>query len=104
MGAEQHHSGRRPLSGSVRGVVRSALLGWTDPVSGERLRIRVEGQDDLVETLEPLGFERLDGGAERDVGTDEPRARPRRVKSWSLRAQVERRLGPAPDGSSMAAG
>lgn len=61
---KNHSSGRRELTGEVRGRVRSALMGWTDPVTGDRLRVSVKGESGLVEALEPLGFERLD--AEED--------------------------------------
>lgn len=58
---EEQPSGRRKLVGEVRGRVRSALMGWTDPVTGDRLRISVKGEPGLVDSLEPLGFEPLDG-------------------------------------------
>ena len=91
-------SGRRPVRGAVRGAFRSALLGWTDPESGARLRVQVRGECELVESLEPLGFELLDhaddpGQAERGSG--------RRVVSSFFRAQLERRaqgLAPRPGG------
>jgi hypothetical protein len=58
---EQHGvgSGRRRLSGTVQGAFRSALLGWTDPVTGKRLTVQLQGELDLIESLGPAGFELL---------------------------------------------
>jgi hypothetical protein len=47
---------------------RSALLGWTDPESGEQLTVKVRGSEDFLRRLEPIGFERLQGEAEPETG------------------------------------
>jgi len=56
--------GWNEVTGAVRGSFRSVLLGWTDPVSGDRLTVRMRGEDGLLASLTPLGFEELgvDGG------------------------------------------
>lgn len=56
--------GWNEVHGAVRGSFRSVLLGWTDPVSGDRLTVRMRGEDGLLASLTPLGFEELgmDGG------------------------------------------
>ena len=56
--------GWNEVRGAVRGSFRSVLLGWTDPVSGDRLTVRMRGEDGLLASLTPLGFEELgvDGG------------------------------------------
>jgi hypothetical protein len=48
---------------------RSALLGWTDPESGEQLTVKVRGSEDFLRRLEPIGFERLHGEAEPETST-----------------------------------
>ncbi len=49
----------------VRAEFRSAWLGWTDPVSGERLEVRMSGGEELLPELRDLGFEVLTA---REVG------------------------------------
>lgn len=71
--------GRTPVSGALRGAFRSVLLGWTDPVSGERLTVRMRGEGGLLESLAPLGFEVLERG-ERPAGPEV--GRPARVLSF----------------------
>jgi hypothetical protein len=47
---------------------RSALLGWTDPESGEQLTVKVRGSEEFLRRLEPIGFERLQGEVEPETG------------------------------------
>jgi hypothetical protein len=56
-----------PAPTQSRRAFRSALLGWTDPESGEQLTVTVRGSEDFLSRLEPVGFERLQGDAEPDV-------------------------------------
>ena len=68
------HARRKP---PVR-AFRSALLGWTDPESGDRLTVTVRGSEAFLADLEPLGFEPLGleplgfepEGAQLDAGRD----------------------------------
>ncbi len=64
MATHEAKRGWNEVTGAVRGSFRSVLLGWTDPVSGERLTVRMRGEDGLLASLTPLGFEELgvDGG------------------------------------------
>lgn len=77
-------SGRRKVVGAVRGAFRSAKLGWTDPQSGERLTLELDGGDGLIESLEPLGFELLAQGERADASSGMQPA------VWVLHAQLER--------------
>ena len=101
MGEHTHHtgSGRDPLEGALRGAFRSVLLGWTDPVSGERLTVRMRGERGLIDSLGSHGFEVLDG---RGLAGEGPVA----GRLWRLpqrRDRPERRvrslLAPEPYGS-----
>lgn len=94
------------VNGAVRGSFRSVLLGWTDPVSGERLTLRMRGEDGLLDSLAPLGFEVLDHGTGAATGDAPGRvlsfraqrsARPRSLRS-------ARTPGPDHGGGSAAAG
>ena len=94
MREENQESGRRKLTGEVRGRVRSALMGWTDPVTGDRLRVTVKGENGLVEALEPLGFERLDGeedSAPASVFEKPKEPEEHRAPASVVHARIERR-------------
>jgi hypothetical protein len=64
MATHEARRGWNEVKGAVRGSFRSVLLGWTDPISGDRLTVRMRGEDGLLASLTPLGFEELgvDGG------------------------------------------
>jgi len=82
MSRQEETSGRDELNGELRGSFRSVLLGWTDPVSGESLTLRMRGEDGLADSLARLGFEVL--------GREDPQPRRealRRGRVWSFRAQ-----------------
>lgn len=49
----------RSATGTVRARFRSAWLGWTDPHTGERLTVRMDGDAELVSELVSEGFELL---------------------------------------------
>ncbi|MCK6447552.1 MAG: hypothetical protein L6Q99_14265 [Planctomycetes bacterium] len=49
----------RNATGAVRARFRSAWLGWTDPHTGERLTVRMDGDSDFVSELVSDGFELL---------------------------------------------
>ncbi len=89
MESQGRMSGRRRVVGEVRGSFRSAKLGWTDPQSGERLTLRLDAQDGLIETLEPLGFELLDRGQEQEPLAD-ARQGDLGQGHWVLHAQLDR--------------
>lgn len=54
----------------VRARFRSACLGWTDPESGDRLTVRVDGAEELVPELVAQGFELLPCEESEAVATD----------------------------------
>ena len=64
----------QPWSGDephVRASFRSTWLCWTDPHSGERLTVRMNGDTDYVSELVSEGFELLAGpDAEVETGAE----------------------------------
>ena len=93
------------MTGELRGAFRSVLLGWTDPVSGERLTVRMRGDRGMIDSLGTHGFELLEAGAVRAL--EQPLGRlwnlPRRRRSH--RRQVRSLLAPGtgePDGTAAA--
>src|SRR5262245_51720600 len=51
MATHEAKRGWNEVTGAVRGSFRSVLLGWTDPVSGDRLTVRMRGEDGLLASL-----------------------------------------------------
>ena len=118
MDVERKSQELQRVRGAVRGRFRSALLGWTDPESGERLTVDLHGSDSFLQALERMGFEHLADAAasgraqERSFGspgaaawTDaaRPGVAPERAdEAWEARAQLVRRQ--APGGRGQAAG
>lgn len=58
----------RSASGAVRARFRSAWLGWTDPHTGERLTVRMDGDSDFVSELVSDGFELLPAAPLGELG------------------------------------
>lgn len=59
MTREQNDRRSEAEPAEVRARFRSACLGWTDPESGDRLTVRVNGAEELVPELVAQGFELL---------------------------------------------
>jgi hypothetical protein len=87
MDSQHSSSGRNPVRGALRGAFRSLRLGWTDPVSGERLTIDADGDSSFFESLEPLGFERVGEAPElAPEGGSEGAGEPIQIRSFRARA------------------
>lgn len=71
-----------------RRACRSLVLGWTDPESGERLLVDVQGPAGFLQGLGEHGFEVL---ADTDSGVPE---------GWGRREAVVAVARPAPRGAS----
>lgn len=92
----EKHRSSDPVQGELRGRVRSARLAWTDPQSGERLTVDLQGSDGFLRSLEQRGFEPIGGALFNDKLNGKPRGLLesfRRV--WGGRAQLARRRTPA---------
>jgi hypothetical protein len=82
-------SWRASEKSKVRAHYRSAWLGWTDPVSGERLEVRVSGGEQLLPELVSLGFELLADRDPRDAERD-PRDAHRLGATRAARGEAHR--------------
>jgi hypothetical protein len=75
-------------SGGPRHFFRSAVLGWTDPISGARLTLRAEGDLNMLEDLAVLGLEVLSTGSAPEA--------PQRPRRWQSLCCGDQQSQPAP--------